>query len=209
MRNFLTFVMLMVILAACNPPPAPTARLPYETGFDNAGQWMQIADRQADISVQDGQLHIVVKQPDTLAWSVAGLALADFTLDVDAEPLDGPDDNGYGIIARRVDDENLYSFQISGDGYFIIQKRVKGEWTNLAGDWQAAQAIRPGRQVNHLRVTCQGNVLTFAANDVQLAQVTDGDLARGDIGMIASTFSEPDVHVAFDNVAVKAADSSQ
>jgi 3-keto-disaccharide hydrolase len=206
MRGFLMLVVLIVTLAACNPPPAPTANLPYETGFDSAGQWMQTANRQADIFVQDSQLHIVVKQPDTLAWSVAGLALADFTLDVDATPLDGPDDNGYGIIARRIDDENLYSFQVSGDGYFIIQKRVKGKWTNLTGDWQSAPAIHPGKQANHLHVTCKGNVLTFTANDTQLAQVTDGDLARGDIGVVASTFSEPDVHVAFDNVSVKQAE---
>jgi hypothetical protein len=206
MRNLFTLVILSIALAACSSPPAPTSSLPYETGFDSAGQWMQVANRQADISVQESQLHIVVKQPDTLAWSVAGLGLADFTLDVDATPLDGPDDNGYGVIARRADDENLYSFQVSGDGYFVIQKRIKGNWTNLTGDWQPTPAIRPGKQTNHLRVTCKGNVLTFTANDVQLAQVTDGDLARGDIGVVASTFSEPDVHVAFDNVSVKQAE---
>jgi hypothetical protein len=194
----LLLVTLIVVLSACRQ----VSGLPYMANFDEAGAWTQTSSRQADISVQDGQLYILIKQPDTLAWSAAGLSLADFTLEVEAAPLEGPDDNGYGVIARRVDDENFYSFQISGDGYFIIQKRVKGKWRNLSGDWQASPAIHVGRQVNHLRVTCKGSTLTFVVNETQLAQVTDGEFARGDIGVVASTLAEPGVRVAFDNVSV-------
>lgn len=197
MRNHLVVVTLLVALSACSSAPAG----PYTATFDEAGQWTQTSDSQADIFVQDGQLHIVVKQPDTLAWSVAGLALGDFTLDVEATPIEGPADNGYGLVVRRVDDENLYCFQISSDGYFRVQKRVKGKWIDLTGDWQASPAIQKG-QANRLRVTCKRDSLTFAANDAQLVRITDGEFARGDIGVVASTLGEPGVHVAFDNVNV-------
>ncbi len=203
MRGYLALIVSMIILGACSGLSVPASSLPYTTDFADAGQWTQTSNRQADLYIQEGQLHIMIKQPDTLAWSAAGLALSDFTFEVDAAPLEGPDDNGYGLVVRRVDDDNFYSLQISGDGYFIVQKRAKGQWINLTGDWQAGPAIHLGQQANHLRVTCQGNRLTFFVNDEQLTQVTDGEFARGDIGVIASTFAEHGVHVAFDNVAVK------
>jgi hypothetical protein len=186
-----------MLLGACSPAGPAT---PYTTNFE---QWTQTQSCQAEIAVRSGQLHIIIKQPDTLAWSVAGQSLTDFTLDVDAESIEGPDDNGYGVIVRHVDDDNFYSLQVSGDGYFLVQKRVKGKWANLTGDWQPAPAIRPGKAANHLRVTCQGSTLTFSVNDTQLAQVNDKDLARGDIGVIAATLAEPGAHIAFGNVTVK------
>ena len=199
--NAVSVILIAVcaILVACNaqPPTLPTA---FTSGFDDWGQWTQTSSRQAAIEVKDNQLHITLKQPDTLAWSAAGLVLKDFTLEVDATPLEGPDDNGYGLIARRVDDENFYSFLISGDGYFIVQKRAKGQWSKLSGDWQASPAIHTGRRANRLRVTCQGKTLTFVVNDTQLAQITDNAFAQGDIGVIASTFAEPGARIAFDNV---------
>ncbi len=198
--SLLRLSMLAVMIAACSSPPTP---LSYATDFDQAGAWTQIGNRQADIFIQDGQLHILVKQPETLAWSVAGLDVGDLVMEVEARPLEGPEDNGYGIIVRRVDDENLYSFQISSDGYFIIQKRIKGRWINLTGDWQESPAIQRGQATNRLRVTCKGSRLTFIVNDTLLAQVTDGDLARGDVGVVASTFAEAGVHIVFDNVQVQ------
>ncbi len=193
---------LAIILCACAPQLPPTPAGPFLATFDDPGQWTQTSGRQADIAVQDGQLHITLKQSDTVAWSVAQLSLGDLTLEAEATPVEGPDDNGYGLIARRVDDDNFYSFQISGDGYFLIQKRVKATWVNLSGDWQASPAIHTGRATNRLRVVCQGSRLSFFANDTQLAQVTDAEFARGDIGVIAGSLSEEGVHVAFDNIAV-------
>lgn len=200
--RYLVLITTLLLLSACASPPTQLAPSSYATTFDSSDQWTQTASRQADIFIQNGQLHILVKQADVLAWSVAGLMVDDVSIDVDAALIEGPQDNGFGIIARRIDDENLYSFQISSDGYFLIQKRLKGQWHNLTGDWQSSSAIRTGRQTNHLRVVCRGNLLTFSVNDTQLAQVSDSSLARGDVGVIAGALTEPGVHIAFDNVRV-------
>ncbi|NIV31815.1 MAG: hypothetical protein GWN58_20710 [Anaerolineae bacterium] len=45
--------------------------------------------------------------------------------------------------------------------------------------------------------------MTFAVNGVQLAQVEDSSYSRGDIGLYAGTFFEPDVEVQFDNLRVE------
>jgi len=191
----------LLLISAC----APTAAQPFRETFDDAHNgWTLTQNNQAQIVISGGQLRITVKQPDSLAWSVAaGKTFGDFTLDVDATPLAGPNDNDYGVIVRRVDDDNFYRFEISGDGYFNVQKRQKGQWQKLVADWTESNAIRKGTSTNHLRVICTGRTFTFFVNQVQVAQVADSAFARGEVGVLAGTLTEPGVQVAFDNFQVR------
>lgn len=195
-----TTLLAFALLSAC----APGAALPFRESFDDARSgWTLVQSSRANIAISSGQLRIAVKQPDSLAWSVAaGKTFDDFTLDVDATPLAGPDDNDYGVIVRRVDDDNFYRFEISGDGYYNVQKREKGKWQKLIVDWTESAAIRKGKTTNHLRVACAGRTLTFYVNQIQVAQVTDASFARGAVGVLAGTLAESGVQVAFDNLQV-------
>ena len=200
MRYWIILLSSLLLTSAC----APSAPQSFHETFDDARNgWTLVQNNQAEIAITDGQLRITVKQPDSLAWSVAaGKTFGDLTLDVDATPLAGPDDNDYGVIVRRVDDDNFYRFEISGDGYYNIQKRQKGKWQKLIADWMESSAIHTGAATNHLRVTCAGRTLTFFVNQVQVAQITDDAFARGEVGVLAGTLTEPGVQVAFDNVQV-------
>jgi len=193
-------LIIVALLSAC----APGASLPFRESFDDARNgWTLTQSSQAEIAIGGGQLSIAVKQPDSLAWSVAaGKTFDDFTLDVDATPLSGPDDNDYGVIVRHVDDEDFYRFEISGDGYYNVQKRQKGKWEKLVADWTESSAIRKGKATNHLRVVCAGNTTTFYVNQVKLIQVTDDSFKRGKVGVFAGTLAEPGVRVAFDNLQI-------
>ena len=200
MRHWIILLIGLVLASACTP----TAAQSFRDTFDDARNgWTLVQNNQAQIVIGSGQLRITVKQPDSLAWSVAsGKTFDNFTLDVDATPLAGPNDNDYGVIVRRVDDDNFYRFDISGDGYFNIQKRQKGKWQKLIADWTESSAIHTGAATNHLRVVCAGRTLTFFVNQVQVAQVTDDAFTRGEVGILAGTLTEPGVQVAFDNVEV-------
>jgi hypothetical protein len=201
MQHWLAALTALVLLSACANPSGTSAG--FEDNFDARNGWMLISNAQADVAIQGGQLLITVKKPDSLAWTTAqGKVFDDLSLDVDATALAGPDDNAYGVIVRHADDDKLYRFEISGDGYYNIQKRVKGKWEQLVPDWTPSNAIRQGRVTNHLRVTCAGDVMTFSVNQIQLAQVKDTSLARGAIGLVAGTLTQPDVHVAFDHLKV-------
>ncbi len=191
-------LIIVALLSAC----APGASLPFRESFDDARNgWTLTQSSQAEIAIGGGQLSIAVNQPDSLAWSVAaGKTFDDFTLDVDATPLSGPDDNDYGVIVRHLDDEDFYRFEISGDGYYNVQKRQKGKWEKLVADWTESSAIRKGKATNHLRVVCAGNTATFYVNQVKLIQVTDDSFKRGQVGVFAGTLAEPGVRVAFDNL---------
>jgi hypothetical protein len=56
--------------------------------------------------------------------------------------------------------------------------------------------------MNHLRVDCIGDQLTFYINFSEVAEATDGDFPTGDVGVVAGSFAEPGVDVLFDNFVV-------
>ena len=199
MRRWI-ITLILALLSAC----APTASLPFRENFDDARNgWTLTQTSLAEIALGGGQLRVNVKEVDSLAWSVAaGKTFDDFTLEVDATPLAGPDDNDYGVIVRRVDDDNFYRLEISGDGYYNVQKREKGQWQKLIVDWTESDAIHKGKATNHLRVVCSGRAMTFYVNQVKLVQVADDSFKRGAVGVLAGTLAEPGVQVAFDNFLV-------
>lgn len=200
MQKWLIPLAILALLSAC----ASSSPLPFHESFDDARNgWTLAQSKQADIDIASGQLRVAVKLSDSLAWSVAaGKVFDDFTLDVDATPLAGPDDNDYGVVVRHVDDQNFYRFEISSDGYYNAQKRENGQWHKLTTDWVESSAIRQGAATNHLRVVCAGATLTFYVNQIGLVQVTDYSFKRGAVGVLAGTLAEPGVQVAFDNLVV-------
>ena len=200
MSRWLIALTLLAFISACAPGASP----PFTDSFDDTRNgWTLIHNNQADMTIEGGLLRLAILQPDSLAWSVAtGKIFDDLTLDVDATPLAGPDDNDYGVIVRHVDDDNFYRFEISGDGYFNVQKRLKGKWEKLIPDWTASESIRNGKATNHLRVACAGSSLAFYVNQTLLIQIADASFSRGAIGVLAGTLTQPDVQIAFDDLQV-------
>ena len=200
------FVLLALALAltACAQDQAQSETGAFTDTFDTPGNWHTISDPEVEIAYTDGGLGIHVKVLDRVAWTVAGRQFRDGIVSVDATPIGGPDDNAYGLIIRHQDDRNFYRFEISSDGYFAVQapKGALG-WEYLV-EWTPSPAIKKGRETNHLKVVCQGNTMTFYANDVELTRVEDDRYAQGDIGLIAGTFyAQAGTHILFDNLTVE------
>ena len=204
-------ILLALFITACSTgnsnsnPSVPTAftPLPYTDNFDNpASGWKTASDKSIQIEYNNSALNFTINDVNSIAWSTSNQKFADFTLDVDATQVDGPDDNGYGVIVRYVDDRNFYRLDISGDGYFDVMKYKNGTWIKLQ-DWTESAAIHQGATTNHLRVTAQGSQFTFSVNNQTLNSFTDADFRQGDIGLSAGTFFDhAGVHIAFDNLQV-------
>ncbi|HZY45758.1 MAG TPA: family 16 glycoside hydrolase [Anaerolineae bacterium] len=184
-------------------PPSAFTPLPYTENFDNpASGWKIASDESIKIQYQNSALNFTLDALNAIAWSTPNQKFGDFTFEVDATQVDGPDDNGYGVIVRYVDDRNFYRLDISGDGYFDVLKYKAGIWIKLQ-DWTESTAIQPGATTNHLRVAAQGNQFTFSVNDQIVKTFTDDDFRQGDIGLSAGTFFDhAGVQVAFDNLKV-------
>jgi len=142
--------------------------------------------------------------PNFMYWSVNGKEFNDARIEVDAVLADGSSNDNFGVICRFKDDRNFYGFLLSHDGYYGIFKYVDGKMSMVSneGNMGFSEAIRAGGVVNHLQVTCKGNVLRLSANDTLLAEVVDDSFDSGKTGLIAGAYNEPGVMVFFDNFKV-------
>lgn len=210
-RVLQTCAVLLLFVTACQSGPAITT-LPINDGFDdpNSG-WNTLSTDQFRIAYESSALHIIIDSLDSTAWTVTGKNLDNFVLDVDATQLEGPDDNHYGVIVRFADERNFYRLDISGDGYYSIQRFREGEWETVV-NWPQSptDVIHQGNNTNHLRVIANGPRLTWVVNDTVVAEIDNADILSGDVGLTAgSFFGEAGVHIAFDNFQVNALEGAQ
>lgn len=179
----------------------------YDETFDEAGSWIVDTTFDAETDVTGGRYEFLVKKDLGIYWSTAGVTMGDGVYSVEATPLDGPLDNGYGMVFRAEEDaQSFYIFEVSGDGFVWIGYCLDGctEQAALVGDgWFPADAVRQGLDVtNTLRVRAEAGNLIFYLNDQEVGRVTDSTLQRGDLGVIVETLGEGGVLVAFDNFRV-------
>jgi hypothetical protein len=197
---------ILALVAGCS-----TLTGTYEETFDAPGKWVVDRTFEAETRVVDGRYEFLVTKDLGIFWSTAGENLADGIYSVEATPLDGPLDNGYGMIFRAEDDaQSFYIFEVSADGFVWIGYCLDAcaEQAALIGDgWFSAEAVRQGLDVtNTLRVRAEAGNMIFYVNDTEVGRVTDNRLRRGDIGVLVETLGEGGVLVAFDNVRVSPLD---
>jgi hypothetical protein len=199
----LILLVILALVVACGGSDAGGDDTGFSESFDTPGEWRTSSDPEVDIQYAQDGLTIEVKVIDRVAWSVAGRKVRDGVISVEATPIGGPDDNAYGLVVRHVDDRNFYRFEISGDGYYAVQAPTGALGWEFLVDWTESAAIKRGRATNLLKVVCEGPVMTFHVNDVELVQVSDERYSEGDVGVIAGTFyTDPGTHILFDNFQV-------
>lgn len=194
--------LILALLAGCNQLGGS-----YEETFDSVGSWGHGSDVDAEGTVVNGRYEFLVKSDLGLFWSTAGERFADGVFEVEAMQLDGPLDNGYGMIFRADDEsDSFYIFEVSGDGYVwigVCQSACEEETTLVGDNWFASDAVNEGlNQTNVLRVRAEGANLIFYVNNQEVGRVTDNTLERGDIGIMVETLGQGGVLVAFDNFTV-------
>lgn len=181
---------------------------PYLESFDSVGDWTAGEGVNAEGTIVDGAYQMSVELSGDIFWATAGQNFADGTFEVEATPMDGVADNGYGMLFR-IDDEgnNFYVFKVSSDGYVfagLCSDRCLEQQVLLAADWFATPAVRTGLGVtNVLRAEVSGPDMIFYVNDEEVGRATDNTLRKGDIGLLAETFAPGGLRVAFDNFSVQ------
>ncbi len=175
--------------------------LAYEDDFsDSFGGWDDAFDTYTTKQYGNNRYQIEVTASNLVAWGLANRDVADFEIEVETRREDGADINSYGILFRFQDRENFYRFDVSGDGYFLLSKFIKGEWETII-DWKEAPSLNNELGANNiLKVSAIGPKITVWANGQSLATVTDSDLSHGNFGFFTSTFSEPHIWVSYDNL---------
>jgi hypothetical protein len=187
----------------------------YAETFDSPGNWRTGSDTDVEGEVKGGVYDFLVKADELVIWTTAGENFADGMYEVEATQVEGPLDNGYGMVLR-VDDEkdDFYLFEISGDGYtWIGLYRDGGKEEALpliAAGWAESSAVNKGlNATNKLRVRAESGNMIFMVNDHEVGRVTDNSFRRGDIGLMVRTLGAGGVRVQFDNFTVNPLEVSQ
>ena len=194
---------LFLGLAACGGGSQP-----FLETFDAPGDWRTGSDIDVEGEVREGVFDFLVKADDMLIWTTAGKEFGDGVYEVEATQVEGPLDNGYGMLFR-VDDENddFYLFEISGDGFVWIGRYRNGGDDEIepivSESWLESTAVNSGlNATNKLRVRAESANLIFYVNDQEIGRVTDDAFTKGDIGLMVRTLGAGGVRVQFDNFSV-------
>ena len=195
---------VLLLLAGC--ARGGTDNLPFVETFDNAGNWGTGEDAYSIGTVVDGVYDFKVLESDISRWVSAGRNFGDGIYQVEATPVGGPLDNGYGLLFRaNAEAGNFYLFKVSSDGYVWIGRYENGaEAATIIGNhWFESPAVLRGLNVtNVLKVQAEAGNLIFYVNDQEVGRVTDNTLTTGDVGILVQSLSGSGVRVLFDNLSV-------
>ncbi|MBK8431176.1 MAG: hypothetical protein IPL28_07725 [Chloroflexi bacterium] len=196
---------------APTPQPTLTGYDPYVEEFDRDGEWdlgEATADDgalEAEAYITGGVLDFTVQLPQAVFWSTSKNRLGNGTYEIEMTAVDGPLNNGFGLLFLGDDDTgDYYMFEISSDGYVWIGFYGGSGETVIAlveDGWFASDAVKQGlNQTNLLRVEVDSGTLEFFVNDEEVASIRDFKLLEGDVGVFIETLDEGDVRVHFDNL---------
>ena len=173
----------------------------FQDDFSRASSgWDRYQDGIYRADYQDGEYQIEIYTPETLAWSLPKLSFTDVWISVEAAKAKGPDDNAFGVICRYQDPGNFIFFLISSDGYAGIGRYIDGEKTLLSDEsLLPTDAVHSGDEGNFIQAECIGDHLTLYVNNTRVTDVIIKDVRSGDVGLIAGTYSDPNVEIHFDN----------
>jgi hypothetical protein len=152
--------------------PVEAGKVAYLATFDAFPEdWNLAQGRLKSDILPEGVLRMDVGGVNSLPFAEAHPFFADFDARVQATPVGGPLNNGYGMIFRlqnkrnaSPDDDDFYLFMVSSDGYYQVVRSVNGNSRELS-TWVPSPAVVQGVGVmNTLRVVAKGAHFRFFVN---------------------------------------------
>lgn len=138
-------------------------------GFDNNNNnWSEknTADIELDIT---GGAYILNHKRDSRGWSSTINKYIDTSRDyyitASFKKLSGVQNNGFGFVYGRKDNDNQNRFFISADGSYVISYTENGQKSYIK-NWTASEHIKKGNnQYNYLKVEKKGSKMNYYIND--------------------------------------------
>lgn len=174
---------------------------------NNTTGWPTVRSEEGITDYENAVYRIFVNIPNQDYFATPGLSLqSDVRVEVNATKVAGSDDNDLGVICRYQDNNNLYQFVISSDGYVGIMKWVDGSLESIGAETLMEHAaVNQGNATNHISAECIGDTLTLYVNGQQVFSVQDTSfMGGGDVGVFAGTYDVPGTDIHFDNFVVTA-----
>lgn len=175
---------------------------PFSDNFSNpASGWPIADDGQVRYEYLNGEYRMLVRPTDSWAGASPGVNCSDYTVAVDVRNATSTDGT-YGLIFGLSDDwQQFYTFEIGPDGYYYLWRYDSGNWIQLPSGY--SPSIHTGIGTNRLEIKRTGAQIKAYANNQLLINTSDGTytgLRR--MGLIATSYTQPNVDARFDNFVV-------
>lgn len=202
-------MLLLATMLACTTvtnfaaQPTPTTVLFEDSEFGNSCNTESTGD--VERFVENGQFMMRVITSSYIGWTeCTDVEYTDFIMEADATPVNGPDNNAYGVVLRYgLESDEFYAFIISGDGYYAFTVDGSNHTDpEFLTEWTESPAINKGVQTNHIKVAAIGSSIKYYVNDQLLGEVQDARFSAGTIGFFAGTVDEGGLTVSFDNLKI-------
>jgi serine/threonine-protein kinase len=137
-------------------------------------------------------------------WSIPAVTLDDdFYATVEIRRVSGVDTGQYGMVFRKIDEDNYALFKIQDSQLFKFSLKHEGEWDTVI-DWTETSAVFPGK-VNRVTILAQDTHYTFYVNDIYVGEAEDDRLSQGKVGLVIELVEVGDTAVfEFDNLEIRA-----
>jgi S1-C subfamily serine protease len=173
----------------------------YQDDFsDTATGWPEDNSRSEAYYYRDGRFWIEINDDNFIRPITGGESLTDVVVAINAQVEQSSTDGEYGLICRYLNDDNMYMFEITQDGYYAIYKLYKGDWSPLI-DYTYSSFVE---SLDHadIQASCVGDTLRLAVNGKLLGEVQDSAISSGDYGFFAGTFYNSGTIISFDDLVV-------
>jgi hypothetical protein len=173
----------------------------------DSGAWDTVAHDVGEYFYEGRAFNITASAEDRIVWSVyleegadaAAAQFDNFYAEFDTSFVVLTGENSAGLVFRLADTDNFYNFMVDEIGYFQLQKRVNGEYTNMVS-WSISDAFDDSEgAVNRIGILAEGTTLALSINGTVVAQVDDADIDVGALAFAVETYSTPEAHSTFDN----------
>lgn len=215
MKRLFGIVFISLLFSGCGELPlvssffgdSPQATQNSQFFFDDFSEtksgWDRFAGEIGTTDYKNKAYQISINEPNTDLFANPSKLFKDTIIEVTAARIGGPVNNSFGVICRFQDEKNFYSAQISSDGYAGIFRMKDGVYKLLGQDAMIpVPAILGGSAVNTIHFECIGRSLALAVNGAPVDARDDKSFENGDVGLIAGSFEEAGVVIAFDNFKV-------
>jgi hypothetical protein len=180
----------------------PTGQVLFLDDFsDNQNGWdiQQAASWSAFIEAGKYKLKNTSDDEAFVSWndSIQIPEGRDFSLEAHIAKTAGPDDRGYGLVWGVLDANNLYRFEVSGDGHFAIFQNNRGILSPIL-NWEEAEPANKGNASNTLSIARFGEWTHFYINGEWMAAFLGMPFFAQSAGFI----NEAGVHTDVDRITL-------
>ena len=215
MNRYFEILLIAVLFSGCGKLPLVSVLLGESSQATQENQlfiddfseaksgWDRFSGEIGSTDYRNKAYQITVNEPNTDLFTNPSKLYKDTIIEVTATRIGGPDNNSFGVICRFQDEKNFYAAQISSDGYAGIFRMKDGDYQLLGQEKMIpVPAILGGSAANTIHFECIGRSLALAVNGAPVDAREDKSFDNGDVVLIAGTFEEAGVVIAFDDFKV-------